>query len=102
MEARGYAAHHAGASLVPFTFSRRDLRDNDVAFDVLFSGVCHSDIHQVNEDWGPSIFPMVPGHEIVGIVTALGSSATKFKVGDLVGVGTFVDSCRKCEYCLRG
>ncbi len=102
MEARGYVAHHAGASLVPFTFSRRELRDHDVAFDVLFSGVCHSDIHQVNEDWGPSIFPMVPGHEIVGVVTARGSSATKFQIGDRIGVGTFVDSCRACEYCRRG
>jgi alcohol dehydrogenase (NADP+) len=102
METRGYAAHHAAAQLVPFTFSRRDLGKHDVAFDVLYSGVCHSDIHQVDEDWGPSIFPMVPGHEVVGVVTALGSSATKFKIGDRIGVGTFVDSCRACEYCLRG
>jgi uncharacterized zinc-type alcohol dehydrogenase-like protein len=102
METRGYVAHHAGEELIPFTFTRRDLRDHDVAFNVLFSGVCHSDIHQVNEDWGPSIFPMVPGHEIVGVVTALGATATKFQVGDRVGVGTFVDSCRACEYCQRG
>lgn len=102
MDARGFAAHHAGASLVPFSFSRRSLREQDVAFDVLFSGICHSDIHQIKEDWGPSIFPMVPGHEIVGVVTALGSSVSRFKVGDRIGVGTFVDSCRTCEYCLRG
>jgi alcohol dehydrogenase (NADP+) len=102
METRGYAALHAGAKLEPFTFSRRELREKDVAFDILFSGVCHSDIHQVDEDWGPSIFPMVPGHEIVGVVTALGSSATKFQIGERIGVGTFVDSCRQCEYCQRG
>jgi uncharacterized zinc-type alcohol dehydrogenase-like protein len=102
MEVHGYVAHNAGDTLVPYTFSRRELREHDVAFDILFSGICHSDIHQVNEDWGPSIFPMVPGHEIVGIVTAVGSSATKFHVGDRIGVGTFVDSCRTCEYCLAG
>ncbi len=102
METRGYAALHAKESLVPFSFSRRDLRAHDVAFDVVYSGVCHSDIHQVDEDWGPSIFPMVPGHEIVGVVTAVGSEATKFQVGSRIGVGTFVDSCRECDYCLRG
>jgi uncharacterized zinc-type alcohol dehydrogenase-like protein len=102
METRGYVAHHAGASLEPFSFSRRDLRPHDVAFDVLFSGVCHSDIHQINEDWGPSIFPMVPGHEIVGVVTAVGESTSKFNAGDRIGVGTFVDSCRTCAYCETG
>jgi alcohol dehydrogenase (NADP+) len=102
MESRGYVAHHSGATLVPYAFERRDLRSNDVAFDVLFSGICHSDIHQVNEDWGPSTFPMIPGHEIVGIVTAIGPSTTKFQVGDRIGVGTFVDSCRTCEHCLAG
>lgn len=102
MNTRGYAALHAKDSLVPYTFSRRELRPQDVAFDVLFSGICHSDIHQVDEDWGPSLFPMVPGHEIVGAVTDLGSSATKFSLGDRIGVGTFVDSCRRCEYCQRG
>ncbi|MHB8379293.1 MAG: NAD(P)-dependent alcohol dehydrogenase [Acidimicrobiales bacterium] len=102
METRGYAALGAKESLVPYTFSRRDLRPRDVAFDVLFSGICHSDIHQIDEDWGPSIFPMVPGHEIVGVVTDAGSEATNFKVGDRIGVGTFVDSCRECEYCGRG
>jgi uncharacterized zinc-type alcohol dehydrogenase-like protein len=102
MQARGYVAEHAGATLVPFTFERRDLREHDVAFDVLFSGICHSDIHQVNEEWGPAIFPMVPGHEIIGVVTAVGASATKFQVGDRIGVGVFVDSCRTCENCLNG
>jgi uncharacterized zinc-type alcohol dehydrogenase-like protein len=102
MQARGYVAEHAGASLVPFTFERRALREHDVAFDVLFSGICHSDIHQVNQEWGPALFPMVPGHEIIGVVTAVGASATKFQVGDRIGVGVFVDSCRECENCLNG
>jgi alcohol dehydrogenase (NADP+) len=98
----GMAAHHAGAALVPFEFERREVRPHDVAFDVKFSGICHSDIHQVNEDWGPSIFPMVPGHEIAGVVSAVGSKVTRFAVGDRIGVGTFVDSCRTCEYCRDG
>ncbi len=70
--------------------------------DVKFVGVCHSDIHQVNDDWGGSLFPMVPGHEIAGIVTEVGSAATRFTVGDRVGVGCFVDSCGECENCVRG
>jgi uncharacterized zinc-type alcohol dehydrogenase-like protein len=102
MNTKGYAALSAKATMAPFDFERRELREYDVAFDVLYSGICHSDIHQVDEDWGPSFFPMVPGHEIVGIVTAIGSGVQKFKVGERIGVGTFVDSCRKCEYCLSG
>jgi alcohol dehydrogenase (NADP+) len=102
MKTNGYAAHEAKATLVPFEFSRRDLRAHDVMFDVTFSGICHSDIHQVNEDWGPSIFPMVPGHEIVGVVSEVGPAVTKFKIGDRIGVGTFIDACRTCEYCLAG
>lgn len=102
MQARGFVAEHAGAALVPFTFERRDLREHDVAFDVLFSGICHSDIHQVNEEWGSAIYPMVPGHEIVGVVTAVGTAATNFQVGDRIGVGVFIDSCRTCENCLNG
>ena len=78
------------------------MRSNDVAFDIAYAGICHSDIHQVREEWGPSIFPMVPGHEIVGTVTSVGSAVTKFQIGDLVGVGVFVDSCGECEECLRG
>jgi len=102
MNAHGYAAATAKAKITPFDFERRELGPHDVAFDVAFSGICHSDIHQVNEDWGPSIFPMVPGHEIVGVVTAVGPGVEKFKVGERIGVGTFVDSCRTCEYCLAG
>ena len=102
MNARGYAAHAAQQELVPFEFDRRELGAHDVAFDVLFSGICHSDIHQAREEWGPSIFPMVPGHEIIGVVTAVGSDVSKFSVGQRIGVGVFVDSCRTCENCRAG
>lgn len=84
------------------TIERRDLRSNDVLIDIQFCGICHSDIHFAHDDWGKAMFPMVPGHEIAGVVSAIGSEVTKFAVGDRVGVGCFVDSCGKCEYCLRG
>ena len=100
--AKAYAALSATSPLAPYTFKRRDLKPKDVAFDILFCGVCHSDIHQVRDEWGGSIFPMVPGHEIVGRVTATGTQVSKFKAGDLVGVGCMVDSCRECEYCRDG
>jgi uncharacterized zinc-type alcohol dehydrogenase-like protein len=102
MQTRGYAAQSAKALLEPFTFDRRELRPRDVAIDIHFSGICHSDIHQAREEWGAALFPMVPGHEIVGVVTAVGSEATKFKVGDRVGVGVFIDSCRNCANCSKG
>ncbi|MBB4185920.1 putative zinc-type alcohol dehydrogenase-like protein [Sinorhizobium terangae] len=94
--ARGYAATDASKPLVPFTFERREPRDDDVVIDIKYCGVCHSDIHQARNEWGNSTFPMVPGHEIVGIVSAVGSKVTKFKVGDRAGVGCFVDSCTTC------
>ena len=90
-------AASAGAALEPGTIERRDLRDDDVQIDVKFAGICHSDIHQVREEWGPAIFPMVPGHEIAGIVSEVGSGVTRYKVGDRVGVGCMVDSCGECE-----
>ena len=102
MKVRGYAAMQAKAALTPWEFDRRELGANDLALDIKFSGICHSDIHQAREEWGPAIFPMVPGHEIAGIVTQVGASVTKFKVGDRIGVGVFVDSCRKCPSCLKG
>jgi uncharacterized zinc-type alcohol dehydrogenase-like protein len=102
METKGYAALAAKKPLEPFTFKRRELRDTDVALDISFAGICHSDIHQAREEWGSAIFPMVPGHEIAGIVTEIGSKVTKFKVGDRIGVGVFIDSCRKCENCKNG
>ncbi|MCX6444439.1 MAG: NAD(P)-dependent alcohol dehydrogenase [Actinobacteria bacterium] len=102
MNTRSYAAMAAKTDLVPFQFDRREIGAHDVALDILFSGICHSDIHQVNEEWGPALFPMVPGHEIAGVVTKVGSSVSKFKVGDRIGVGVFVDSCRTCDNCKAG
>ncbi|MEI6833778.1 MAG: NAD(P)-dependent alcohol dehydrogenase [bacterium] len=98
----GYAAKSAKTPLVPFTFNRRSPGPHDIAIDIKFSGICHSDIHQARDEWGGSIFPMVPGHEIAGVVTSVGSSVSKFKPGDRVGVGCFVDSCRKCHSCSKG
>jgi len=97
-----YAALSATTPIEPFEIERRAPRPNDVAIEILYCGVCHSDIHQARNEWGGSIFPMVPGHEIVGRVTSVGSAATKFKVGDLAGVGCMVDSCRVCENCRDG
>ncbi|WP_437931269.1 NAD(P)-dependent alcohol dehydrogenase [Sorangium sp. So ce291] len=94
-----YAAVSAKEPLRPFTIERRDPGPHDVLIEILFCGVCHSDIHQVRDEWGGSIFPMVPGHEIVGRVKHVGDQVTKLKVGDLAGVGCFVDSCRACEPC---
>ncbi len=102
MNSRGYAALSAKAALNAFNFERRKLGEHDVALDISYAGICHSDIHQVAEDWGPSIFPMVPGHEIAGVVTEVGNKVSKFSVGDRIGVGVFVDSCRTCECCLKG
>ena len=102
MKTRGYAAKSAKALLEQYEFDRRDLRPRDVALDIYYAGICHSDIHQAREEWGPSIFPMVPGHEIVGKVTEIGSQVSKFKVGETIGVGVFVDSCRNCASCNAG
>jgi uncharacterized zinc-type alcohol dehydrogenase-like protein len=99
---QAYAADTAKAALAPFSIERRAPRANDIVIDILYCGVCHSDIHQARDEWGGGIFPMVPGHEIVGRVAALGSDAKKFKVGDAVGVGCFVDSCRECPQCRAG
>ncbi len=97
-----YATHSPTSTLEPWSFDRREPGENDVLIEILFCGVCHSDIHQARDEWGGSIFPMVPGHEIVGSVTKVGPGVTKWKVGDTVGVGVFVDSCRHCEACLMG
>ncbi|MDQ0454407.1 NAD(P)-dependent alcohol dehydrogenase [Rhizobium paknamense] len=94
--ARGYAATDASKPLEPFSFERREPKEDDVVIDIHYCGVCHSDIHQARNEWGNSKFPMVPGHEIAGVVTAVGSKVTKFKPGDRVGVGCFVDSCLHC------
>jgi uncharacterized zinc-type alcohol dehydrogenase-like protein len=100
--ALGYAAKSATSALEAFSFQRREPRPADVVIDIKYCGICHSDIHQARDEWGGSIFPMVPGHEIAGVVTKIGDSVTKFKVGDRVGVGCFVDSCRTCSNCASG
>src|SRR3954464_3007222 len=100
--AKGYAAQDATTALAPWDFERREVGPHDVQFDILYCGVCHSDLHQVRNEWGNSIFPMVPGHEIVGRVTKIGSEVKKLKVGDLAGVGCLVDSCRSCDNCREG
>ena len=96
---KSYAATNSKSPLGPYNFDLRDPRPHDVVIDVRFCGVCHSDIHQARDEWGSSIFPMVPGHEIVGTVKQVGSEVKKFKVGDTVGVGCMVDSCRECGSC---
>jgi uncharacterized zinc-type alcohol dehydrogenase-like protein len=99
---KAYAAASAQSPLGPYTIERRDPGDRDVVLDILFCGVCHSDIHQARDEWGGGLFPMVPGHEIVGRVAKVGSRVKKFKPGDLAGVGCMVDACRDCESCRHG
>jgi uncharacterized zinc-type alcohol dehydrogenase-like protein len=96
---RGYAAHDAHSPLVPFDFERRDPGPHDVQIEILYAGICHSDLHQAHNDWGNSLYPMVPGHEIVGRVVKVGEQVSKFEVGDYAGVGCMVDSCRECSAC---
>ncbi|MDR2013664.1 MAG: NAD(P)-dependent alcohol dehydrogenase [Rhodanobacter sp.] len=97
-----YAAVSARSALAPFWVERREPGPDDVLIDILYCGVCHSDIHQVRDEWGGSTFPMVPGHEIVGRVVKIGTQVTRFRMGDTVGVGCFVDSCRHCQACAAG
>jgi uncharacterized zinc-type alcohol dehydrogenase-like protein len=99
---QGYATHGANASFQPFSFERRDVGPYDVLIEILFCGICHTDIHQARNEWGGAKYPMVPGHEIVGRITKVGSAVTKFQEGDLAGVGCFVDSCRECVSCRDG
>ncbi|MDX2002174.1 MAG: NAD(P)-dependent alcohol dehydrogenase [Chitinophagales bacterium] len=99
---KAYAVQNAESPLGPFTFNRREPGVKDVLIDILYCGICHSDIHQARNEWGGSIYPMVPGHEIVGRVVRVGSGVSKFKEGDLAGVGCFVDSCRTCPSCQQG
>jgi uncharacterized zinc-type alcohol dehydrogenase-like protein len=101
-EVKAYATPAAEAALSPFTISRREPGPLDVQIEILYCGVCHSDIHQAKNEWGNSIYPMVPGHEIVGRVSAVGNQVTNFKIGDLAGVGCLVDSCRTCPQCAAG
>lgn len=97
-----YAAPSATEGLVPTQIERRELGPNDILIDIKFSGICHSDIHTVRGEWGPPTFPLVPGHEIAGIVAEIGSAVSKHKIGDRVGVGCLVNSCMECENCLAG
>jgi len=98
-----YAAQNATSAIAPFSIERREPLENDVLIDILYCGICHSDIHQVRNEWGGgSLYPMVPGHEILGRVSRVGNKVSKFKVGELVGVGCFVDSCRSCPACKEG
>jgi uncharacterized zinc-type alcohol dehydrogenase-like protein len=96
---KAYAAVNAKSNLKPFKFKRREVRPNDVQVEILYCGVCHSDIHQTRDEWGESIYPMVPGHEIVGRIIKVGNEVKKFKPGDIAGVGVMIDSCRKCKNC---
>ena len=98
----GYAAAGPRSALGPMRFARRSPGPQDVAIQILYCGVCHSDLHQVRDDWGNTIYPCVPGHEIVGRALGVGEQVTKFHTGDLVGVGCLVDSCRECEACRQG
>lgn len=102
MKVQGYAVHAAGDRLVPFTFARREPGPNDVTIDILYCGVCHSDLHMAADDWGIALFPMVPGHEIVGRVSHVGDQVTKFTPGDIAAIGCLIDSCRSCRYCDDG
>jgi uncharacterized zinc-type alcohol dehydrogenase-like protein len=102
MKSFGYAAHSNTSPLAPFHFDRREVGPSDVAVAIDFCGICHSDIHQARNEWGNAMYPMVPGHEIVGHVTAVGSQVTRFKVGDLAAVGVTVETCMVCENCKAG
>lgn len=102
MHTHGYAAISHDKPLVPFAFERRELRGNDVAIEILYSGVCHTDLHTARNDWGTTDYPIVPGHEIVGRVIAVGAEVTKHSVGSPVAVGTMVDACMACDQCQRG
>src|SRR5688500_11645971 len=99
---RAYAAQAPDARLAPFQIERRELRPRDVRFEILYCGVCHSDLHMARNEWKQTIYPVVPGHEMVGRVTAVGDEVKKFRTGDLVGVGVLVDSCRECTNCRKG
>jgi uncharacterized zinc-type alcohol dehydrogenase-like protein len=105
IETKGYATHDPAAVFQPYAFERRDVGPNDILIDILYCGICHSDIHQAKNEWVdtmPTVYPLVPGHEIVGRVSKVGEGVTKFSVGDIAGIGCFVDSCRECASCKAG
>jgi uncharacterized zinc-type alcohol dehydrogenase-like protein len=102
MNVLGFAAQSAQEALAPYRFERRVPRPDDVVIEILYCGVCHSDLHQARNDWGRALYPLVPGHEIIGRVTSVGPDVSRFKPGDHVGVGCMVDSCRHCDACEQG
>src|SRR5277367_4438828 len=102
IKTKAYAANGTGQELKAFEIQRREPGPNDVLIDIKFCGVCHSDLHQVKDEWGVAKFPMVPGHEITGIVAKVGERVTRFKPGDHAGVGCMVDSCKECNSCKEG
>ena len=102
LSSKGYAALDKQSALGPFNFTRREPLASEIVIEILYCGVCHSDLHMARNEWGNAVYPMVPGHEIVGSVTAAGGAVTKFKVGDIAAIGVIVDSCRKCTPCNRG
>src|ERR1700733_8856952 len=99
---KGYAAQAATTPLAPFDFERRDIGAHDIHIEILYCGVCHSDIHTARSEWPGVVYPVVPGHEIIGRVTDVGQHVTNFKVGEMAGVGCMVDSCRECDNCKKG
>ncbi|MBS1628333.1 MAG: NAD(P)-dependent alcohol dehydrogenase [Bacteroidetes bacterium] len=101
MATKSFAAYNATTPLAPYNFERRNVGEYDVHIEILYCGVCHSDLHQARDEWGGSIYPMVPGHEIVGKVVSVGNKVTKFKINDIAGVGVMVDSCRTCKNCQK-
>lgn len=100
VQSTGYAAHLAGTDLAPITFERRPPGPHDIVLDITHCGICHSDLHAMDDDLGKTTFPVVPGHEIVGMVTAIGDAVTRFRVGDKAAIGCYIDSCRVCDPCL--
>jgi uncharacterized zinc-type alcohol dehydrogenase-like protein len=102
MKTIGYAAQSAESPLAPLAFERRDLRPDDIAMEILYCGICHTDLHMARNDWGWTVYPVVPGHEIVGRVIEVGSEVTRYRVGDAVAIGCMVDSCQHCDQCLKG
>jgi uncharacterized zinc-type alcohol dehydrogenase-like protein len=102
INSKGFAGKDEHGKLVPWSFERRPVGDNDVLIDIKYSSICHSDIHTIRGHWGKQSYPQVPGHEIAGIVSAVGKNVTRFKVGDKAGVGCMVDSCMQCESCKHG
>ncbi len=102
MTTKAYGAQSAAEPIAPLTIERRELRPKDILIDIMYCGVCHSDVHNARNEWGRTVYPVVPGHEIVGKVSAVGPEVTRFKAGDMAGIGCLVDSCRECENCLTG